>query len=54
VPRHERAYPVRVGLGVLAQRPADRLAEEEVAVLEVRPDGVGEQLGVGRLLETDL
>ena len=35
----EGAHPVRVGAGVLPERPADRLAQEEVTVVEVGLDG---------------
>jgi hypothetical protein len=43
----EAADPPRVDARVLAQGPADRLAQEEVRVVEVALDGVGEQPEVG-------
>ena len=46
----EGPHPVGIGLGPLAQRPPDALADEEVAVVEVGDDGVGEQVVIGRVL----
>lgn len=43
----EAAHPAGVDAGVLAQRPADRLAQEEVRVVEVGLDRLGEQAEVG-------
>ena len=47
-PVHLGAHPVGVGAGVLAQRPADRLAQPERRVVEVGLDGVAQQVEVGR------
>ena len=43
-PCHLGAHPVRVGPGVVAQRPADRLAQPERRVVDVGLDGVPEQV----------
>ena len=49
----EGAHPVAVRTRVVAQRPADRLADEELRVLLVGLDDAGEQVEVriGRVLE---
>src|SRR5690349_12852388 len=53
-PGDEVPYRLRVRLRVLAQTPADRLADEEVGVSGL-PYAVGEEpLGVGRLLVAEL
>ena len=48
-PRHLRPHPVRVGPRVVAQRPADRLAQPERAVVDVALDDAPQQVAVGRL-----
>ena len=40
-------HPSRIRFRVLAQGPADALAEEEPAIVDAAQDGVGEQRGVG-------
>src|SRR4051795_10934393 len=50
----ERAHPLRVDAGVVAQRPADRLAAEEVRVVDVGLDDVEEERLVEVLAGTDL
>ncbi len=47
-------HPGRVGPGVLAQRPADRLADEELAVGEVGLDAGGQQVEVDGLVGAEL
>src|SRR5665647_3451111 len=46
-------YPLRIRPRVLPQRPPDRLAQPERGVVDVRLDGVREQVevGVGAVLE---
>ena len=51
---HERRHPFRIGLGVLAERPADALAKKELRVADGRTDRVGEQLRVRPLLRAEL
>src|SRR5262245_33214219 len=46
--------PVRIDLRVLAQRPPDPLADEELAVRAVRLDAVEQQPGVRLVLPHDL
>ena len=43
VPPHERPHPGRIRPGVFAQRPPDRLADEELAIVEVGLDHGGQQ-----------
>jgi len=52
--RDEAAHPVRIGLGVLAQRPPDRLAQEELSLAGGPIDGQRKQGGVGVGLSADL
>src|SRR6185437_2410220 len=44
---HEVQHPGRVRPCILAQRPADRLADEEVRVRQIRFDDRGQQFDVG-------
>ena len=50
----QAAHPARVGPGVLAQRPPDGLAQEELALGHRRFDGIHEQLQVGALAVPEL
>jgi hypothetical protein len=50
----EPSHPVGVEAGVLAQCPADRLAQEEVAVVEVGLDRGGQQVEVDAVLGAEL
>ena len=45
----ERRHPRRVGLGILAERPADALAQEEFRLADGGPDRIGQKRGVRRL-----
>src|SRR5205823_10480203 len=51
---HKGPYPVRRGLRVLPQRPADPLAQEELGLGDRGFDGSREQVCVGRLPRPDL
>ena len=50
----EDAHPVAVGAGVVAQRPADGLADEELAVVDIRLDDAGQERQVGVRLVLEL
>src|SRR6266568_6622186 len=52
--RDEGTHPIGVGLRVLAKRPADGLAQEEVAIVEVGDHRPGQQPRVGRPFQADL
>ena len=47
-------HPLRVDAAVVAQRPADRLALEELPSIKVRLDDIGEQGRVGAISGPDL
>src|SRR4029077_16653850 len=53
-PPHVSPPPVRIRPGIGGERPADRLANEEVAIGEVGLDVGVQQIQVGLLLERDL